>query len=149
MPLAALLGAAALTLGACASDRSAAGSSFQPVRPGVLTVATAFLPAPGFWQGRPPTFGLEAGLGAGFVRRPRRPPPTFGLEAGLAAALARRLGLHRVEVVQVPFAQLVRGKLHGADIALSQLTPTKERERSVDFTTAYLDAPPGVLARKG
>jgi polar amino acid transport system substrate-binding protein len=128
MPLAALLGAAALTLSACASDRSAAGSSFEPVKPGVLTVATAFLPEPGFWQGR---------------------PPTFGFEAGLAAALARRLGLHGVEVVQVPFAQLVRGKLHGADIALSQLTPTKERERSVDFTTAYLDAPPGVLARKG
>src|SRR5437868_14026864 len=117
MPLAALLGAAALTLGACASDRSAAGSSFQPVRPGVLTVATAFLPAPGFWQGR---------------------PPTYGFEAGLAAALARHFGLQRVQVVQVPFAAIVHGKLGGADIALSQLTPTKERDRWVDFSTQYL-----------
>jgi polar amino acid transport system substrate-binding protein len=91
-------------------------------------VATAFLPAPGFWEGR---------------------PPTAGFEAGLAAALARRLGLHRVEVVQVPFASIVRGKLGGADIALSQLTPTAQRDQFVDFTTPYLSAPPGVLARRG
>jgi polar amino acid transport system substrate-binding protein len=128
MPLAALLGAAALTVTACGGGVSAAGSSFEPVKSGVLTVATAFLPAPGFWQGR---------------------PPTRGFEAGLAAALAKHLGLHRVRVVQVPFGQIVRGKLGGADIALSQLTPTEERERSVDFTTAYLDSPPGILARKG
>src|SRR5689334_23480466 len=125
MQLAALLGAAALTATACGGGGSAAGSSFEPMKPGVLTVATAFLPAPGFWQGR---------------------PPTAGFEAGLAAALAHRLGLHRVDVVQVPFGQIVRGKLGGADIALSQLTPTGEREKSVDFTTSYLDAPPGVLA---
>jgi polar amino acid transport system substrate-binding protein len=128
MPLAALLAAAALTVTACGGGGSAAGSSFHPVKPGVLTVATAFLPAPGFWQGR---------------------PPTRGFEAGLAAALAHHLGLHRVRVVQVPFGQISHGKLGGADIALSQLTPTEERERWVDFTTAYLDAPPGVLARKG
>jgi polar amino acid transport system substrate-binding protein len=94
----------------------------------VLKVATAFLPAPGFWEGR---------------------PPTGGFEARLAAALAHKLGLQRVEVVQVPFAEIVGGKLGGADIALSQLTPTKERERSLDFTTPYLSAPPGVLARPG
>ena len=128
LPLAALLGAVALTVTACGGGESAAGAKFEPVKPGVLTVATAFIPAPGFWQGR---------------------PPTSGFEAGLAAALAHRLGLGRVEVVQVPFGDLVRGKLGGADIALSQLTPTAEREKSVDFTTAYLDAPPGVLARKG
>jgi polar amino acid transport system substrate-binding protein len=95
----------------------------------VLTVATAFLPAPGFWEGRPPTSG--------------------GFEAGLAAALARHLGLQRVQVVQMPFAAIVRGKLGGADLALSQLTPTEERARWVDFTAPYLDAPPGILARKG
>jgi len=128
MPLAALLGVAALTVTACGGSGSAAGSRFKPVKPGVLTVATAFLPAPGFWQGR---------------------PPTRGFEARLAAVLAQRLGLRRVQVVQVPFGQIVHGKLGGADIALSQLTPTRERERSVDFTTAYLDSPPGVLARKG
>jgi len=91
----------------------------------VLTVATAFLPAPGFWKSR---------------------TSPAGFEAGLARALARHFGLARVKVVQVPFAQIVAGRLGGADIALSQLTPTRARERSVDFTTPYLEAPPGILA---
>ena len=123
---AALLGAFALTLSACSSEESSAGSRFEPAHPGVLTVATAFLPAPGFWEGDPPTSG--------------------GLEAGLAHALAKHLGLNRVKVVQVPFASLVAGKLGGADLALSQLTPTDEREKVVDFSTPYLSAPPAILA---
>jgi polar amino acid transport system substrate-binding protein len=124
---AAALGATALILAACSTgDESAAGSRFQPVRPGVLTVATAFLPAPGFWEGRPPT--------------------SEGFEAGLAHALADQLGVESVKVVQVPFASIVAGKLGGADLALSQLTPTDEREKVLDFSTAYLTAPPGVLA---
>jgi len=113
---------------ACSTDQGAAGSSFKPASRGVLTVATAFLPAPGFWEGR---------------------PPVSGFEAGLAAALARRLGLDRVRVVQVPFTTILRGKLAGADMALSQLTPTKEREKYVNFSTPYLTAPPGILARRG
>jgi ABC-type amino acid transport substrate-binding protein len=115
-------------LAACSSDLGAAGPSFKPLRPGVLTVATAFLPEPGFWEGT---------------------PPVDGFEARLAAALARKLGLHRVKVVQVPFATILRGQLGGADLALSQMTPTSERERFVDFSTPYLTAPPGVLARRG
>jgi ABC-type amino acid transport substrate-binding protein len=124
----AALGAACLLGSACSSDRSAAGEKFTPVRAGVLTVATAFLHAPGFWEGR---------------------PPTSGFEAGLARALADHLGLARVRVVQVPFASIVRGDLGGADLALSQMTPTKEREHFVDFSTPYLTAPPGVLALTG
>jgi polar amino acid transport system substrate-binding protein len=118
----------ALPLVAACSDQGAAGSKFKPAQKGVLTVATAFLPAPGFWEGT---------------------PPTKGFEAGLAAALAHRLGLERVRVVQVPFAKIIRGKLGGADLALSQLTPTKTRDKYEDFTTPYLTAPPGVLARVG
>jgi len=94
----------------------------------VLKVATAFLPAPGFWEGT---------------------PPTKGFEAALAADLAHRMGLERIEVVQVPFAEIVSGNLGGADLALSQTTPTEERDKKVDFTTAYLVSPPGVLARLG
>jgi polar amino acid transport system substrate-binding protein len=118
----------ALGASACAGGEGPAGHSFEPGTPGVLTVATAFLPAPGFWQGD---------------------PPSDGFEARLAAALAHHLGLKRVRVVQVPFAQIVAGNLRGADVALSQLTPTAEREKSLDFTTAYLSAPPGILARRG
>ena len=128
--LCAALVAATVALAApgCGGNQSAAGSKFQPATPGVLKVATAFLPAPGFWQDR---------------------GGTAGFEAALARELARHLGLRRVEVVQVPFGAITHGRLQGADIALSQLTPTKERERSVDFSTAYLDAPPGVLATAG
>lgn len=94
----------------------------------MLTVATALVPAPGFWAGT---------------------PPRAGFEAALASDLARRLNLERVEVVKVPFARLAAGDLGGADIAISQLTPTDERERRLDFTTPYLTAPAGVLARVG
>jgi polar amino acid transport system substrate-binding protein len=125
--LAAAVSAAVLTVAACMGGQ-AAGSSFVPAHPGVLTVATAFLPAPGFWQGHPPT--------------------SEGFEAGLAQALAHHLGLDRVKVVQVPFARIVAGHLAGADLALSQLTPTAKREQSLDFTEPYLTAPPGVLARR-
>jgi hypothetical protein len=45
---AAWLAAAALVCCACAGSPSAAGGKFKPVHAGVLTVATAFLPAPGF-----------------------------------------------------------------------------------------------------
>jgi polar amino acid transport system substrate-binding protein len=124
---AAVLVCASLLAAACSGGDNAAGSRFDPAKPGVLTIATAFLPAPGFWEGD---------------------PPTSGFEAGLAAALARHLGLDRVAVVQVPFASLVAGELRGADLALSQLTPTDEREQSLDFTTPYLSAPAGILARR-
>src|SRR3954453_15714889 len=117
----------AVFLSACSAEQSAAGEAFEPAHPPVLTVATAFIPAPGFWQGD---------------------PPTSGFEAGLAAALADHLGLDRVDVVQVPFAQIVGGDLGGADLALSQLTPTRKRERSEDFSTPYLVAAPGILVRR-
>jgi polar amino acid transport system substrate-binding protein len=127
-PALALLAAVlAGTATACSNGQGAAGPSFEPVAPGVLTVATAFLPAPGFWEGN---------------------PPTKGFEAQLAAALAHRLGLDRVAVKQVSFGSIVGGHLHGADLALSQLTPTAQREKRLDFSTPYLTAAPGVLARR-
>jgi polar amino acid transport system substrate-binding protein len=123
-----LLVAAGLVVSGCAVQRGAAGAKFVPKKPGVLTVATAFVPAPGFWFG---------------------PGAKSGFESGLALALAHKLGLERVKVVQVPFASVVVGRLDGADLGLSQVTPTSEREKTADFSTAYLTAPPGVLARSG
>jgi polar amino acid transport system substrate-binding protein len=119
---------AVAVVAACGGHRGPAGSGFQPVRPDVLTVATALIPAPGFWQGA---------------------HARDGIEAGLAAELAKRLGLARVQVKEVPFKAIVSGRLRGVDLALSQLTPTAERERVVDFSTPYLHAPPGVLALQG
>jgi polar amino acid transport system substrate-binding protein len=123
-----LLFAATLVVSGCAAQRGAAGAKFVPKHPGVLTVATAFLPAPGFWFG---------------------PGAKSGFESGLALALAHKLGLERVKVVQVPFASLVVGRLDGADLGLSQVTPTSGREKTADFSTPYLTAPPGVLALRG
>lgn len=121
-----MLSVATLALAGCTTGQGAAGAKFEPAHPGVLTVATALIPAPGFWQSR-----------------------RAGFEADLAAALAQRLGLRRIAVVRVPFARIVDGHLGGADMALSQLTPTAKREHSLDFTDAYLTSPPGILAQLG
>jgi polar amino acid transport system substrate-binding protein len=114
----------------CAGERTGAVRGFRPVERGVLTVATAELPAPGFWE--------DDGRG-GYQ----------GFEADLATELAGRLGLDRVEVVRVPFADIVAGELGRADVAISQLTPTRDRDRVLDFTGPYLAAAPGVLVRPG
>jgi ABC-type amino acid transport substrate-binding protein len=76
------------------------GTHFVPATPGTLIVATAFLPAPGFWDGT---------------------PRVSGFEAALAKELAEGLKLKAVAVKQVPFTALAAGELGGADIALSQL----------------------------
>jgi len=115
---------------ACGDGGSAAGPAFEPAHDGVLTVATAFVPSPGFWDGD-------------------GDPPPDGFEAGLAQALAGRLGLDGVDVVLVPFADIAGGDLGGADLALTQMTPTDERERDLDFTSNYLTTPPGALVTAG
>jgi polar amino acid transport system substrate-binding protein len=93
-------------------------------------VATAFFPAPGFWEG---------GTGA----------PSGGFEWNLALALAHRFGLAKVSVVAPSFGALISGDLHGADLALSELTPTAARTKVLDFSTPYLAAPPVVIVRPG
>ena len=107
--LGAALAAAAVAAAACGPE-SARGSDFEPVVPDTLTVATAFLELPGFWDG--PDAGAEGGF-----------------ESALAVELADELDLAEVEVVEVPFADIVAGDLGGADVAISQVTPTQERDR--------------------
>jgi ABC-type amino acid transport substrate-binding protein len=128
--LTALAVAAALGVLGCANAGKGAAGSFTPGTPGTLTVATAQVPEAGFWTGS-------------FSR------PTGGFEYGLAKALAARFGLGKVRVIDVPFAQLVGGHLGGADLALSDITITGEREEHLDFSTSYLKAPPSILVRPG
>lgn len=118
-------------LSACggASGLGAAGK-FTPRTPDTLTIATAQVPDPGFW--------------AGTVAH-----PTGGFEYGLARALAARFGLAHIDVIEVPFKELTAGELGGADLALSDITVTKQRAEHVDFSTSYLDAPPAILVRPG
>jgi polar amino acid transport system substrate-binding protein len=119
-----------LWLSACGTGGLGASGSFTPVTPDTLTVATAQIPDPGFWEGTPEH-------------------PTGGFEYGLARALAARLGLAHVTVRLVPFAELVKGELGGADLALSDITATSERAQHVDFSTPYLKAPPAIVVRPG
>jgi polar amino acid transport system substrate-binding protein len=128
--LAPCLLAAAISLSACANAGSGAAGTFTPRVKGTLTVATAQIPDPGFWYG---TFAH----------------PTGGFEYSLAQALAERFGLKRVKIVEVPFHELVRGHLGGADMALSDITITEQREQYLDFSTPYLKAPPAIVVRPG
>jgi polar amino acid transport system substrate-binding protein len=125
--IASCLLAALLTAAACTGDSSAAGT-FTPRQSGVLTVATAEVPSAGFWEGT-------------------AAHPSGGFEYKLAVALGDRFGLDRVRVVTVPFPQIVRGRLGGADLALDLITPTDQRDRVLDFSTPYIDAPPVVVTR--
>ena len=68
-----------------------------------------------------------------------------GFEWGLARALADELGL-RVSFRDVPFPDIVTGELHGADVALAQVSITDEREDRVEFSVTYFDSAPAVLA---
>jgi polar amino acid transport system substrate-binding protein len=123
--------AAGLWLSACSgSSGLGAAGSFTPRTPDTLTVATAQIPEPGFWSGS--------------AKR-----PTGGFEYELARALAQRLGLARVKVIEVPFAELTAGNLGGADLAISDITVTPERSEHVAFSTPYLSAPPAVVVHPG
>jgi polar amino acid transport system substrate-binding protein len=129
----ALLATLASLLAACGGggpDASGAAGDFTPGTPGVLTVATADVPTPGFWEGT-------------------AAHPTGGFEWALAHELARRFGLAAVKVVELRFEQITGGDLGGADLALAQVTPTDRRAEHLDFSTPYLPAPPGVLVRAG
>ena len=124
-----LVAVVGLTLAACSSTDRASGD-FQPARAGTLTVATGEIPVPGLWTGTPAR-------------------PTGGFEYDLARDLAHQFGLAHVRVIVVPFDQIVSGHLHGADLALSDLTATPERGQVLDFTGPYLAATPSVLVRAG
>src|SRR4051794_11347846 len=118
-----------LGAGGCKQVQHAASGEFEPATAGTLTVATE-LPVPGFWDGD------DAATVHG------------GFEWGLAEALAKELGL-KVTVVAVPFTDIVAGRLHGADLALAQVSYTKEREQVAQLTVPYYESSPAALARPG
>jgi polar amino acid transport system substrate-binding protein len=110
----------------CGEATKIAENTFEPASPGTVVVATS-LPSPGFWEGDD-----VSTLDGGF-------------EWGLARALADELGL-RVSFRDVPFPAIVTGELHGADVALAQVSITDEREDRVEFSVTYFDSAPAVLA---
>ncbi|MEZ4554305.1 MAG: ABC transporter substrate-binding protein [Dehalococcoidia bacterium] len=125
--LALLLGAMLLAtfVAGCGDD----DASFEPSTPGELRVVTS-LPAPGFWNGTP---------GEGF---------TGGMEYRMAVALAKEFGL-RLNVTDVPFDRIAAADFGGADLAISQVLVTPEREERLAFSTSYFAITSGALVRRG
>jgi ABC-type amino acid transport substrate-binding protein len=129
--LAGVVVSAALLLAGCGAESSSpAAGTFTPRTPGVLTVVTADIPSPGFWEGTP-----------GHV--------TGGFEFELAKDLARRFGLRTVRVKVERFYRIVHGHLDGADLGLDLITPTPLRALWLSFSSPYLNAAPTVLTRTG
>lgn len=127
-----LMAVAALVFAGCSGGDGISSSTgtFDPNRPGVLTVMTQPMPTAGFWEGT-------------------SEDPTGGFEYEMAVDLAERLGLDRAEVRVAPFSRIVGGHLSGADLAMALITPTSERDEVLDFTTPYIDAAPALLVREG
>jgi len=113
-----------LALAACGDD-----DGFQPNTPAEFTVVTS-LPAPGFWNGT-----LERGFDG-------------GMEYRMALALAEEFGL-RLKVVDAPFDRIAAADFGGADVAISQVLMTPERERRLTFSTPYFGITTGALVRRG
>jgi ABC-type amino acid transport substrate-binding protein len=118
-----------LMLGAC-GDRttSPAAGTFTPRTADSLTVVTADIPSPGFWEGT--------------TRR-----LTGGFEYELARLFAERLGFPSLHIKTESFHRIVQGHLEGADLALDLITPTSKRAEFLDFSTPYLNTPPTVVTR--
>jgi len=95
-----------------------------------LRVATS-LPAPGFWNGDTPD------------------DITGGFENGVAEEIAERLGYDGFSLKNVSFDGLVAGKVKGFDLALSQVTITKDRAKVVAFTTPYFSSDQGIMVKAG
>lgn len=110
--------------------QDSATGTFEPSQPGRLTVMTQPMPTAGFWEGTPDH-------------------PTGGLEYEMVVDLADRLGLDGVGIRTLPFSRIVAGDLGNADLAVALLTPTVEREKVLDFTTPYINAPPVLIVREG
>jgi polar amino acid transport system substrate-binding protein len=104
--------------------------AMTPAVPGQLTVQVN-LPAPGFWNGDTPDTIKD------------------GFEYCMAAEIAHRLGLDKVQVVNVAWDALVAGQTQSFDLALSQASITEERKKVVDFSVPYFSSDAGVLVKAG
>jgi polar amino acid transport system substrate-binding protein len=105
-------------------------AKFTPAVAGQLTVEVN-LPAPGWYNGDTPELIKD------------------GTEYCLAANIAHRLGLEKVVVKNVAWDGLVAGQTSDFDLALSQISITKERQKVVEFSTPYFTSDAGVMVKKG
>ena len=125
----AAIAAALVTPAAGSNERRDALPTRQP---GTLTVAVDI-----------GTIGLAEGeILNGRVVRPS------GFEIDLARALARKLDI-KLRIVDVPFARVFTPGSKPFDVAVSHVSITAERAKSVDFSAPYFVVNKGVLVAPG
>lgn len=123
---AALVMALTAVLAAAASARPSAPPTMHP---GTLVVGLA-----------PPAVGFQVGtLNGSTVVNPK------GFEIDLANAIAAKLGIAKIEWVNVPWAGLFRPGPKNFDFAFEEATITAQRQKAVDFSAPYFVANQGAL----
>jgi polar amino acid transport system substrate-binding protein len=111
---------------ACAKDQ------LQTFKDGTLTVGTDKPAFPPYFEDDDPTNGK-------------------GFESAVAYAIARELGFEQSEVewTVVPFNASYRPGPKDFDFDVNQISITPAREKRVDFSEPYYQAPQAVIAAKG
>jgi polar amino acid transport system substrate-binding protein len=135
-----VLPAPAAEIGKCVLYGPKGEFSITPAKPGQLTVET-HLPAPAWWNGD------------------RADEIEDGFEYCMAANIAHRLGLEKLEVVDVAWPALVAdssfwdavvgGQKLPFDLALAEISITDARKQVVDFSVPYFASDIGVLVKAG
>jgi polar amino acid transport system substrate-binding protein len=143
--LAAIALALSLVLAACGDDEeepvprsveqpadACDKEQLETVKDGVLTVGTDKPAFPPYFEDDDPTNGK-------------------GFESAVAYAIARELGFEESEVewTVVPFNASYRPGPKDFDFDVNQISITPAREKRVDFSEPYYQAPQAVIAAKG
>jgi len=121
---------AAEKIGNCDVDGPIITSGFTPAIPGQLTVEVS-LPGPVWWNGDTPDSIKD------------------GYEYCLAAFIAHRLGLNKVQPVNVSWDAMVSGQTRNFDLALNEISITPARAKVIDFSPPYYHSNIGVLVKTG
>ncbi|MET3383215.1 transporter substrate-binding domain-containing protein [Variovorax paradoxus] len=115
----------------------------------VAASAVATVLATPTWAQQQPRDILASARAAGVIRiaNTQASPPwsmlddknqPAGFDVEVAKEVAKRIGVARVEFVADLFKNFVEGLKAGKyDLVMNDLTPTAEREKQVDFSTAY------------
>jgi polar amino acid transport system substrate-binding protein len=117
---------------ATAAAASAAPASAPTKKPGQLTVA----------------FGDSAVGFAQYTLRGNKVDHPRGYEVDLAKAIAKQLGIAKINWVYTPWTGLFAPGTKKFDISFQEATITPQRQRTVTFSTSYLNANQGVLISK-
>ena len=128
--LAVLAASVAVTLAACSGGSGSSGGDY--VTKGKLTIATG---DPAY-----PPYVIDD-----------KPQSGKGFEAAVAYAVAAKLGFAKKDVVwtRVDFNNGIKPGPKDFDLNLQQYTITPQREKRVDFSSPYFEAPQAVVTLKG